>query len=328
MRTPTFWQGPNLLSDVLMPFGDLYAAGGWLRQRLSRPRRIAVPVICVGNLVSGGAGKTPTVLAVLTQLLARGRRPAALLRGYRGRLHGPLQVDCDRHDAEAVGDEALLLARKATTWVARDRAAGAEAAAAEGADVIVMDDGFQNPTLAKDLSLLVVDGTVGFGNGRVIPAGPLREPVTRGLARADAVVLVGPDRQDIARRTAGKPLLQAEFRARGSTDLQGRRLIAFAGIGRPTKFFETLQDLQAELIGMAEFPDHHPYRESDLAPLLAKAERSGASLITTEKDAVRLPQAIASLVEVLPVDLVFPRPAALDRLLDSLLQQAETPARV
>lgn len=328
MRTPAFWQGPNLLSDILMPLGDLYAAGGWLRQRLAAPRRVAVPVICVGNLVAGGAGKTPTVLAVLARLLARGRRPAALLRGYGGKLHGPLRVDRDRHDVEAVGDEALLLAGTAATWVARDRAAGAEAAAADGADTIVMDDGFQNPGLSKDLSLLVVDGIGGFGNGRLIPAGPLREPVGRGLARADAVVLVGPDRHDVARRAAGVPLLQARLHPRGPTSLQGRRLIAFAGIGRPSKFFETLQDLQAELIGTAEFPDHHPYRDSDLAPLITKAERAGASLITTEKDALRLPQGLATAVEVLPVELVFSRPAALDRLLDSLFDRAEAPKHV
>ncbi|WP_119167708.1 tetraacyldisaccharide 4'-kinase [Algihabitans albus] len=317
MRAPAFWQGANLLSDILMPLGDLYAAGGWLRQRLAAPKRVGVPVICIGNLVAGGAGKTPTVLAVLAKLRARGLRPAALLRGYGGRLTGPIQVDPGVHNTGTVGDEALLLARAAPTWVARDRAAGARAAA-DHADVIVMDDGFQNPSLAKDLSLLVVDGASGFGNGRLIPAGPLREPVARGLARADALVLVGRDRQDTARRAAGKPVLRASLQAHGGGGLKGRRLIAFAGIGRPAKFFETLQDLEADLIGTAEFADHHPYTSGDLAPLVAKAERAGASLITTEKDALRLPQALSAAIEVLPVELVFARPTALDGLLDEL----------
>ena len=318
MRAPAFWEGPSLLSDILMPLGDLYAAGGWLRQRLATPKRVGVPVICVGNLVAGGAGKTPTVLALLERLSALGWRPAALTRGYGGRLAGPLRVDPATHTAHTVGDEALLLALGAPTWVARDRAAGAEAAAAEGANVIVMDDGFQNPGLIKDLSLVVVDGASGFGNGRLIPAGPLREPVGRGLARADALVIVGRDGRGIAQHAAGMSILPARLRPRGDTMLSGRRLIAFAGIGRPAKFFDTLRELEAELVGTAEFADHHVYGTAELDALASKAVRANASLITTEKDALRLPPGHAAAIEVLPVELVFARPAELDRLINRL----------
>ncbi len=318
MRAPSFWEGPSLLSDLLRPLGGLYAAAGWLRQRAGRPRRAGAPVICVGNLVAGGAGKTPTVLALLARLQAQGRRPAALLRGYGGRQAGPLAVDPERHDAAEVGDEALLLAARAPTWVARDRLAGARAAAAAGAELLVTDDGFQNPRLAKDLSLLVIDGASGLGNGRVIPAGPLREPLARGLARADALVIVGPDRHGLARRAGGKPVLGAALRPRGPAALRGRRLLAFAGIGRPAKFFATLEDLGAELVATAGFADHHPYTAAELDRLAAQAAAAGATLITTEKDALRLPAAHRAAVETLAVELVFAQPAALDRLLAAL----------
>ena len=324
MRSPAFWDGPSLLSDILMPLGDLYAAGGWLRQRLATPKRVGVPVICVGNLVAGGAGKTPTVLALLARLRTQGWQPAALTRGYGGRLAGPLRVDPAVHDARTVGDEALLLACSAPTWVARDRVAGADAAAAAGADLIVMDDGFQSPGLIKDLSLLVVDGASGFGNGRVIPAGPLREPVARGLARADALVIVGPDGRGIAQHAVGLPMLTARLHPRGDTTLKGRRLIAFAGIGRPAKFFDTLSELGAELVGTAEFADHHRYSTAELDALADKAARSEASLITTEKDARRLPPSHAGTIEVLPVELVFARPTQLDRLIKDLLSDFMT----
>lgn len=321
MRAPAFWSGPSLLSDLLMPAGDLHAAAGWLRARLTRPQRAPVPVICVGNLVAGGAGKTPTARALLARLTARGHRPAALLRGYGGRLAGPARVEPGRHDAQAVGDEALLLARAAPTWIARDRVAGARAAAAAGAELIVMDDGFQNPSLTKDLSLLVLDGESGLGNARVMPAGPLREPPGRGFARADALVVLGDDRHGLAARAPGKPVLFARIEPSDDTDLAGRRLLAFAGIGRPSKFFATLERLGAELVATAEFADHHPFTPGELESLQRRAVQQAATLITTEKDAVRLPAPWRDRVEVLPVALVFARPDRLDALLARVLPQ-------
>jgi tetraacyldisaccharide 4'-kinase len=278
-----------------------------------------VPTLCVGNATAGGAGKTPTALALLARLQARGRSPAALLRGYGGRLRGPVRVDPAQHDAAAVGDEALLLARAAPTWVARDRLAGALAAVADGADALVLDDGFQNPHLAKDLNLLVLDGAAGLGNGRVMPAGPLREPFGRALARARAVVLIGEDRHGLAGRLHGATVLNAELRPRGEAGFAGRRLLAFAGIGRPGKVFETLERLGAELAATAAFADHHPYTEAELAELQRRAVRLDAELVTTEKDAVRLPPAWRARIAVLPVELAFVRPERLDALLDGVL---------
>jgi tetraacyldisaccharide 4'-kinase len=325
MRAPAFWSQSSLLSDLLLPAGDLYAAAGWLRGRRARPQRAPVPVICVGNLVAGGAGKTPTALALLERLKDRGLRPAALLRGYGGTLAGPVKVALDSHGPEEVGDEALLLACAAPTWVARDRVAGARAAAAEGANVLVLDDGFQNPHLAKDLSLLVLDGETGLGNGRVIPAGPLREPARRGIARADALVILGEDRHGLAHLAAGKPVLRAQVQPRAGLELPARRLLAFAGIGRPAKFFATLERLGGELTATAEFADHHPFTAAELQTLERRAVQQRAALITTEKDAVRLPPGWRGRVAILPVELSFAEPRRLDALLDRVLPAGSVP---
>jgi tetraacyldisaccharide 4'-kinase len=276
-------------------------------------------VICVGNLVAGGAGKTPVALALAELLKARGVGVHILTRGYGGRLPGPLRVELEVHDAGDVGDEALLLAACAPTWVARDRLAGARAAAAAGAAALVLDDGFQNPALAKDLSVLVIDGTYGLGNGRVMPAGPLREAPGRALARADAVVLIGEDRAGIETWLGGRPLLRAELvPAPDAPDLAGQRVLAFAGIGRPEKVFATLEACGAELVERRAFPDHHPYGRSELDALIARAAALDARPVTTEKDAARLPADLRAAVAVLPVVLRWGDPAAAARLLDRL----------
>src|SRR5271170_3295535 len=243
MHAPEFWQRDGLWPRLLVPAGWAIAGAGRLRRRLARPLMLEIPVLCVGNLVAGGTGKTPVALALAQQLQARGVRVHCLTRGHGGMAAGPVEVDPARHDARAVGDEALLLAAAAPTVVARDRAAGARLALARGAELVVMDDGFQNPGLAKDLSLLVVDGAVGFGNARLLPAGPLREPIDSGLARAQAVVLIGPDQAGVARRIAGAlPMLGARLVPDAGWDaLRGRRVVAFAGIGRPQKFFAALE---------------------------------------------------------------------------------------
>lgn len=317
MRAPGFWQRRGALAALLAPAGAAYALAGRLRRMATRPARAACPVLCVGNLTAGGSGKTPTALALAARLAARGRRPVFLTRGYGGREAGPLLVDPARHDAAAVGDEPLLLAAAWPTVVSRDRAAGAALATDQG-DVIVMDDGFQNPRLAKDLSLLVFDGAQGIGNGRCIPAGPLREGLAQGLARADACLIIGADATGLAPRLAGRPLLRAEIRPL-ATGLAGRRLFAFAGIGRPEKLFATLRAAGADLAGAEGFPDHHVYGEDELARLKAAAAAAGAALITTTKDLARLPAAARSGIEALAVELVFADSNAPDRLLDSLL---------
>lgn len=320
MRAPRFWEADGALPPLLAPLGFGLDLAGRLRRALAHPARIPVPVICVGNLVAGGAGKTPVALSLLRRLKARGGIPHCVTRGYGGRAGGPLRVVPDRHSVREVGDEALLLARAAPTWVARDRAAGARAACQAGADVIVLDDGFQNPSIEKDLSFVVVDGGYGFGNRRVMPAGPLRERVAGGLARADALVLVGTDHHGIAETLpAGLPLLHARLSPTPqASGLRGREVIAFAGIGRPAKFFETVRDLGAILVETHAFADHHPYAPGDLAALLERASARNAVLATTEKDAIRLPPEVRAQVEVVAVTLEWGDPHAMERLLDRL----------
>lgn len=328
MRAPEFWRHDGAAARLLAPLGGLYDLAGRLRRAWTTPWAAPVPVICVGNLVAGGAGKTPVALSLIDILKARGLQPAALTRGYGGSAAGPLRVQPGMHDAAEVGDEALLLAAAAPTWVARDRVAGAKAAAQSGAQVIVMDDGFQNPGLKKDLALLVIDAAYGLGNGRVMPAGPLREAPRRGISRADAVVVIGDTYIGETEKNliGDKPLLRARLEPR-DTNLRGRRVFAFAGIGRPQKFFDTLATLGAELAGSESFPDHQPYTAATLARLSAAADAARAQLVTTAKDAARLGAALPADVAVLDVALAWDDKDALERLLARLpLPQARTPA--
>lgn len=315
MRAPELWRRRGLLSTLLLPAAGLYAAAGALRWRLATQWRAPVPVLCVGNLVAGGAGKTPVAASLARLLAERGAVPHLLSRGYGGTLAGPVRVDPDRHRADQVGDEPLLLAREAPVWVARDRVAAAREAVAAGADLLILDDGFQNPSLAKDFSLLVVDGAYGFGNGRVLPAGPMRERLSTGLARADAVAVLGEDEAGIAARCGRLPVLAATLAPQEAGGLAGARAVAFAGIGRPEKFFLTLGRLGVEIVEQRGFADHHPYTEAELAALAGTAQRLGARLITTAKDHVRLPDVWRARVEVLRVAAEWRDPDALLQLL-------------
>jgi tetraacyldisaccharide 4'-kinase len=316
LLTPEFWARPGLIPDLLQPLAWAYAAAGAARHAWTDPWRAPVPVICVGNLVAGGAGKTPVAIALARRLQASGVGLHLLSRGYGGSLAGPIAVDRARHDAAQVGDEALLLAAAAPAWIARDRVAGAKAAVAAGAQCLLLDDGLQNPTLAKDLSLLVIDGAYGFGNGRVLPAGPLREPLDTGLARADAVVLMGEDRAGVTPLLAGKTVLRARLVPENAAAFAGRTVIAFAGIGRPAKFFAMLESIGARLAARHAFADHHRYRSDELQRLFSVAETAHAVLVTTAKDAVRLPAEWRAHVEVLSVTAEFDDAAALDRCID------------
>lgn len=312
MQTPDFWKSRGLAALALAPLGTLYGASVAWKSRIARRHRAAVPVICVGNLTAGGSGKTPVAIAIAQALIARGAKPFFLSRGYGGREHGPAQV-MHLSRAENVGDEALLLVRTAPTIVARNRAEGAEMAHMKGAGIIVMDDGHQNFSLRKNLSLVLVDGESGFANGLMIPAGPLREPVAQGLARANAVVVVGdgmPNLQGFA-----GPVLRARLIGDGET-LRGRKVFAFAGIGRPEKFVASLKEAGAVVTGTRFFADHHPYRAAEIAALRAAAD--GAALVTTEKDLVRLAPELRGGIAALPVRAVFDDPASLARLLDRL----------
>jgi tetraacyldisaccharide 4'-kinase len=320
MREPDFWwrsQGwaAALLGPVATAYGAITAA------RLRRPGAAAgVPVLCVGNLTLGGAGKTPTALMVAPWLDEAGARPFFLTRGYGGRLQGPVRVELARHQAAEVGDEALLLARVAPTIVARDRPSGAQAARAAGAGAVVMDDGFQNPSLHKDFSIVVVDGRRGIGNGKVFPAGPLRAPLGVQLDRSQVVVIVGDGvgtgivAEETARR--GIPLFHATLAPErdAAAALAGRRVLAFAGIGDPAKFFATLAAAGCEPIERVAFPDHHTYTAQDARALLRAADRDHLVLVSTEKDLARLSGAgqpgeaalaeLAARARALPVGLV------------------------
>lgn len=319
MREPRFWRrgGNPWPARLLAPAAALYGAVTVLRRRYHRPYRAPVPVVVAGGLTLGGAGKTPLALALADML--RDRNPHFLSRGYGGSARSPLRIDPARHGAAEVGDEPLLLAAAAPAWVARDRAAGARAAAEAGAGLLILDDGFQNPFLAKDLALIAVDGESGFGNGRVFPAGPLREPVGPALTRAGAVVLIGADRTGIADAVATRcPVLRARLAPRDGTAMAGARVYAFAGIGRPEKFFASLEEAGAIIAGRRVFADHHPYTAAEAAALAAAAEAAGARLVTTAKDRLRLPGAWRSKAAILEVRLEFENLAAVTALLSGL----------
>jgi tetraacyldisaccharide 4'-kinase len=326
MRAPEFWNARSgkmagLVGGLLAPLGAAWDAGARLRRGLAHPYRAPVPVICVGNLVAGGSGKTPVVLALAGSIARAGVAVHIVTRGYGGRLAGPVRVDPAEHDASAVGDEALLIAACAPCWVARNRAAGVREAVASGAGAIVLDDGFQNPWVAKDLSLVVVDAEYAFGNRRVIPAGPLREPVAAGLARADAIVLVGDGAEPDGVRDAGCPIFRADLEPVHFERFLGAQVVAFAGIGYPEKFFASLRGVGATLIAAHPFPDHHRFTEAEIGRLRREAERAGALLVTTAKDWVRLPTRLRNGIEVLEVEISWHDGAAMTQLLADVLSK-------
>ncbi|MCS6890785.1 MAG: tetraacyldisaccharide 4'-kinase [Rhodovarius sp.] len=324
MRAPGFWSGGGgVLPLLLSPFAAAYA--GVTARRMARPGwKAPVPVICCGNATAGGAGKTTLALDIGQRLHARGVAAHFLLRGYGGSLSGPVQVDPARHTVREVGDEALILAQQQPTWVAANRAAGARAAVAAGAQAIVMDDGLQNPTLQKDLSLLTIDGSYGFGNGRCIPAGPLREPVAAAAARCQAAVLIGPDETGaLAELPPGLPVLEARLvSGPEAAALAGRPVFAFCGIANPSKFFATLIEAGAQLAGRAAFADHYPYDEGDMEALLKEAAALRAIPVTTRKDIVRVPPRFRAAVTVVTIRLEWADPAGIERLLEATLQPA------
>ncbi len=320
MRTPRFWNARwDLRSLALAPLGWLYGFATKRRLKGGQPERLPVPVISVGNLNAGGTGKTPTVIALVQILRDMGHVPHVVSRGYGGTAVGPLRVDPARHSAALVGDEPLLIAAFAETWVSKDRAAGGRAAAEAGASVIVLDDAHQNPGLTKDLSLVCVKAETGFGNGRCIPAGPLREPVTAGLARADALISIGsPPAQEhfTPDLPAGLTRINAELKPLYTgMNWRGQSYIAFAGIAHPQAFFTSLRALGAKLIRAEALGDHEPLSAALLSRLENEALLNGAQLVTTEKDAARLPPAFRGKVITLPVRLEFEDQAALQKLL-------------
>jgi tetraacyldisaccharide 4'-kinase len=335
LATPRWWYTRDrrvmpMTRALLTPASWGWAAVTARRIAKATPAEAGPPVICVGNLTVGGVGKTPIVRALAVRLAARGLQVHLLSRGYGGRLEGPVRVEPGRHGVADVGDEPLMLARDFPVWVSRDRLAGARAAAAAGAEVIVMDDGHQNPSLKKTLSLVVVDGeTRGeewpFGDGRVFPAGPMREPLAAGLQRADAsIVLLPADLAELdgelAAMLAARPRLLARLQP-AAPPPPGPQ-VGFAGVGKPWKVERALQAAGCDLADFAAFPDHFAYDPATLRALASRAEQFAAGLVTTEKDWVRLPPAWRERVAAWPVEAVFESPEALDLLLAPLLASA------
>ena len=327
MQAPKFWYRSRSWQAILLsPLGVLYAWATARRQKNARPTQIDIPVICIGNLNVGGTGKTPTTIAIAQMLTSRGIAVHIVSRGYGGSLQAVTQVDPRSHTADETGDEPLLMAAFAPTWVANERVEGARAAQNAGADVILLDDGFQDPSLTKDLAIVVVDAARGFGNGRCLPAGPLREPVHVGLKRADAVISIG------------EPEAQSQFRER-SADQAGRiahltaslkpiemgmpwaegRYLAFAGIGDPEKFFATLRGLGAPLVRTVALDDHQKLARPMIQRLMKEAQSMNAQLVTTEKDAARLPADLRSGILSLPVRLESDDANGLKTLLEPVL---------
>jgi tetraacyldisaccharide 4'-kinase len=317
-RPPSFWSEDGVIALLLSPLSAVGAA--ITARRVARLGwRAPVPVICCGNATVGGAGKTTLVLDLAERLVRRGAAVHILLRGYGGSARGPRRVT-EADSAATVGDEALLLAEVAPTWTGADRAASARMAIAAGARMLLMDDGLQNPTLDKSLSLLVIDGESGFGNSRVLPAGPLREPIAAAAARVQAAVLIGADRSGaLGRLPPGLQVLRAELvQDAAIAALAGRKVLAFAGIARPDKFFAPLRAAGAVVEEARAFPDHHAFSARELGRLARDAERMGAILVSTPKDAVRLPADFRARVTVIGVGLRWRDPAAIETLLPSV----------
>lgn len=324
LKSPKFWQKKNtFLGKVLSPLGRIYAWGLRRKLKKTKPYRSKIPVVCIGNLVMGGVGKTPLAVSVAEYFKMNGMRPVFLTRGYGGGLSNVL-VDLDKHTAKDTGDEALLLARIAPTIVDADRARGAKTAEKIGADVIIMDDGFQNPQLVKDLSFAVFDGRYGFGNGKVFPAGPLREPVEDGLQRADVFIVVGKDKAGIKewidKRFMSLPFIgtHIEQDVAKIAQLSGKKVFAFAGIGYPDKFFDMLRDYGCDVVETQAFSDHYPYTDEDMTDLIARADKLEAVLVTTAKDGVRIAPRFLPQVQIVEAYMVWDTPDAMCALLSAL----------
>ena len=318
MKAPFFWssgldpysrEAAPLTRALLTPLSVLYAHITERKIARAKPFNAPLPVICIGNVTSGGNGKTPVAKSVRDLLGKAGLAAATLSRGHGGTLKGPVRVNLSKHNAQQVGDEPIMLAKYGETWISRDRAAGARKISEGTAQAIIMDDGHQNPNLHKDISLLVIDAGAPFGNGYVIPKGPLREPVAKSLKRANGVILMGDGPVPAIVKSSGLPVHKC--RLKPLKPVPSTPLIAFAGIGRPERFFDNLRKLGADLRDDMKFADHHTYSETDLQRLHAMAEQEGASLITTEKDFVRLPPSRKQDIFVFPVDAEFEDPKAL-----------------
>jgi tetraacyldisaccharide 4'-kinase len=313
MKTPSHWQSKNLLARALFLPSCLYALATWCRLRLIKPRKVNIPVICIGNLTAGGSGKTPTAVSIARLLKQQGKTPCFLSRGYGGRLQNVV-VEATRHSAADVGDEPLILANEAMVVVNHNRYEGALLAQQNGADIIIMDDGFQNPSLYKDTSFLVIEGQTGMGNLYPIPAGPMREFLSQGLKRAQAVILLGEDKTNITSKLGNLPIFKGNVTPlppqASTTDV-----LAFAGIGHPQKFYASLRQCGLNPVKTVDFPDHHFYTRAELQELITEAQACKIDIFTTSKDMVKIPADMRASFHVLEIGINWQDITALTRFL-------------
>ena len=309
MKTPKYWQSNSFISKMLAPLGFVYGALTQARLKIVKPKKVEIPVICIGNITAGGTGKTPVSISIAKLLGIEMYHPYFVTRGYGGQLQNVI-VNNKKHTAAEVGDEPLLLSQQAPVVVNADRYAGAELAIKNGADVIVMDDGFQNPALYKNLSFLVFDGTYGIGNGKIIPAGPLRETFRNGIKRADALIILGKDKHNLAGKS-GLPVFYGHTEAVQTCNIENPNVVAFAGIGHPQKFYHTLCLQGFNVVETIDFPDHHFYSREELDKILEKAKALNAEVYTTSKDYVKIPHLLQKEIKVLEVAVVWDNPEQL-----------------
>lgn len=309
MKTPTYWKDKNIASDLLLPFGWFYNLMTKLNIHFSKPKKINKPVICIGNLTAGGTGKTPVAISLAGIIQNLHKKPFFVSRGYSGYLKNVV-VNNQTHIAAEVGDEPLLLSQQAPVVVNPNRHQGALTALAHGAELIIMDDGFQNPGLHKDLSFLVFDGGFGYGNGRGIPAGPLRETLSDGLKRAQAIIIIGKDKHNLAQEFKKLPVFKGDI-APKPVEITNSQAIAFAGIGRPDKFYQSMQEMGFKLLKTIDFPDHHQYTLPELETLIEMAQKNQAELYTTSKDYVKIPTVLQKHFKVLEIDIIWQDKSAL-----------------
>lgn len=317
MKTPRHWQNKNLLANFLAPLGWLYTYATKLNLAFKKPNQVNRPVICIGNLTAGGSGKTPVAVSIAEIIQNLGKKPFFVSRGYGGTLHN-LVVDTAVHQAQEVGDEPLLLARQAPVVINPNRYEGAKTAIRNGAEVIIMDDGFQNPGLHKDLAFLVFDGNFGYGNGYGIPAGPMREALESGLKRAQAVIIIGEDKHHLKTQITTLPIFEGQIIPH-PPKICNFKVIAFAGIGRPEKFYQSLRSCGFELVETIDFPDHHQYKPAELEAIITKAAQQETEIYTTAKDYVKIPAELQTHFKVLEIAIEWQDREALTTFLQKYL---------
>lgn len=319
MKTPKFWSSINPISAMLMPLSWIYYLGYRAKQKTTCSVTVPVPIICIGNLTAGGAGKTPVALYIGKLIKNKGKKAFFISRGYSGNIISPVLVDISKHTAQQVGDEPLLLAKILPTIVGKNRVAVAKFAISLGAEIIIMDDGFQNHTIKKDLSFIVVDRHLSFGNGLMLPAGPLREPVKHGLKRANAVIIINPA-TFLPTSLPNIPIIIARSQAKPSMlAMNGKKILAFCGIAYPNKFYTMLADCGADIFEKKSFPDHYHYTNTDLEKLYKIATEHSLQLVTTSKDATRLPEEFRNKVMVAEMELLFENSQVLEDLIEGVI---------